>query len=293
MGSINYWMMGLPFLAASLAAADSDLDLLPTKLQLALAQGAIVEQSAPPYLAAGSPQFFADNHEGYVGARGLITLEGVTGLYLNPTSGTMPQGTFTAQHCSAILEQNGDEELQHTAMLGYGVTDWLEVGLLFRVSDLDNDDHAIAAGGPYARLRLIKDESWWPEVSVGLISRNGHERLRKQTLFVTASKWIPLDKEGLFRSVRPHIGFRQIWQDSDVNEANGSILFFAAELEFPFDLFLVSEVSTKDDIFARTPYSIGMQWRPANFVNFSVAGLQTGGEDSISLYFGIGISFGF
>ena len=277
---------------ASIASAQSASEDLPTSLPLTLANVPADGAGSSQPLPDRSP-FFTDNHSGYVGARGLITLEGVTGIYLNPTSGTLPHGQFTAQYCSAVLTQAGDEEIQHTAMLGYGVTDWFEAGMLVRVSDLNNDDQAIGAGGPYARLRLLKDESWWPEVSAGFISRNGKDALMKQTVFITASKLFVIDEQGLFRSVRPHIGFRQIWQDSDVNEANGSIGYLANELEFPFDLYLVGEVSNKDDVFRHTPFSIGVQWRPKNFVNFSVAGIQTGGEDRVSLYFGIGISFGF
>ncbi len=292
MSTLRFGAMAPLLALTSIASAQSAFDEFPATLHLSLANPPAVAEGSPR-VAPDSPQFFADNHPGYVGARGLITLEGVTGIYLNPTSGTLPRGQFTAQYCSAVLTQGGDEEIQHTAMFGYGVTDWFEAGLLVRVSDLNNDDQAIGAGGPYARLRLLKDESWWPEVSIGFMSRNGKDALMKQTVFITASKLFVLDEQGLFRSIRPHIGFRQIWQDSDVNEANGSIGYLANELEFPFDLYLVGEVSNKDDVFKHTPFSIGVQWRPANFVNFSVAGIQTGGEDRVSLYFGIGISFGF
>ncbi len=227
----------------------------------------------------------------YNPGRGLITLEGVTGMFLNPTSGTMPQGTFTAQYCIAILKQNDDEEYQHTAMFGYGVTDWLEVGGFFRISELDNSDHSLGAGGPYVRVRLLKDEEIIPELSVGFISRNGNDALYKQTLFVAASKRIPIDEDGFLRGVRVHLGFRQIWQDEDVNEKDGSIVYVGGEIDLPLDLHIVSEVSSRDDLFNHHPWSIGVQWRPNNRFGLSFAGVQSGNDDRLSLYIGVGVDF--
>lgn len=229
----------------------------------------------------------------YTGGRGLITLEGVSGMFLNPTSGTLPEGTLTAQYCVAILRQNDDEEIQHTAMVSYGVTEWLEVGGLGRVSDLDNVDHDVAAGGPLVRVRLLRDEGWMPEFSVGGYSRMGYDTLERYTLFAAASKYFAIDPEGVIRGVRVHAGFRQFWQDSDVSEANGSIPYIGGEIALPGDLYLVSEVSSKDDVFNYTPFSAGVQWRPSPNFGFSLAAVQTGSEDRLSPYIGIGISFEF
>lgn len=237
--------------------------------------------------------FFASNHDGYVGGRGLITLEGVSGMFLNPTSGTLGKGQFVAQYCAGVLRQGGDDEIQHTAMFAYGVTDWLEVGGFFRVSELNNDHQDLGAGGPLVRVRLLKEDGWIPEVSVGGMSRNGADALTKHTIFVAASKRCVIDEDGIVKSFRTHLGFRQIWQDSDVNEANGSIVYAGIDVEFPFDLYIVSEVSNKDDVFNHTPYSIGLQWRPTTAVGLSIAGVQSGGEDHISLFAGIGITLEF
>ena len=244
-------------------------------------------------MAQDDATYVAADEAAYTGGRGLITLDGISGMFLNPTSGVLPEGTLTAQYCVAILRQNDDEEIQHTAMVSYGVTDWLEVGGFGRVSDLDNVDHSIGAGGPLIRARLLKDDpnGWMPEISVGGLSRIGYENLEKHTLFVAASKHFPLDDDGFFRSFRLHAGFRQIWQDSDVAEANGSIPYIGGEVELPHDLYFVSEVSSKDDVFDHTPMSFGFQWRPAANFGFSAAAVQTGGEDRLSPYLGIGISF--
>ncbi len=249
-----------------------------------------VDQVGPAKRTTG---LLASNHDGYEGGRGLITLEGVSGMFLNPTSGTLGQGQFTAQYCAAVLRQNNDEEIQHTAMFSYGLTDWLEVGAFFRISDLDNSSTNVGAGGPLVRVRLLKDEDWLPEVSVGAMSRNGFDALTKHTVFIAASKRFVIDEDGILKSVRGHIGFRQLWQDSDVNEANGSIGYVGIDVELPYDIYFVSEVSNKDDVFNHTPFSFGLQWRPTTVLGLSIAGVQTGGEDSISFYIGIGATFEF
>jgi hypothetical protein len=231
---------------------------------------------------------FADDHEGYQGGRGLITLEGISGMFLNPTSGTLPARSLTAQYCVAILERNERTEYQHTAMVSYGVFDWLELGVLGRITD-PAENPTVGGGGPLARLRFLKDDGWLPELSAGGMIREGNDRIDKQTVFVAASKRFPF-VENPFRlgSVRLHGGFRQIWQNSEVNEANGSIFYGGVEVEFPYDLWLVGELSNKTDVFNHQPYAFGAQWRPTDVLGLSVAGVQTGGDDQVSLFVGIG-----
>ena len=234
-----------------------------------------------------------DDPEDYVSGRGLITLEGISGMFLNPTSGTLPAGSLTVQHCTAILEKNDDTLYQHTTMASYGLTDWLELGIFGRVNDRPDDLVDLGGGGPLARLRLLKDESWYPEVSVGGLLREGHETVRKRTAFAAASKRIRFEENPILLSLRGHAGFRQLWQDSDVAEANGSVVYGGAELEFPYDVYLVAEISNKEDVFNHQPYAFGAQWRPNQVVGLSVAGVQTGGEDQVSLYVGIGATLNF
>jgi hypothetical protein len=282
-----------------LPALETGWELLPASTLAALLResGAdradVAEPADTATATAESPgaegrRVFGDDERGYEGGRGLITLEGVTGMFLNPTSGTLPARSLTAQYCIAILERNEHTDYQHTAMVSYGVTDWLEVGVLGRITD-PTDAPAIAGGGPLGRLRILSDRSWVPEVSIGGMLRVGNERIDRGTFFTAISKRIPFDENAFgLGSLRLHGGFRQIWQDSDVNEANGSIFYGGAEVEFPYDLWLVGELSNKADVFVHQPYAFGVQWRPTQVLGLSVAGTQTGGEDQISLYVGIG-----
>ncbi len=234
---------------------------------------------------------FAPSGEDYVGGRGLITLEGMTGMFLNPTSGTLNEGQFTVQYCAVLTYKNGGNEVQHTAMASYGVTDWLELGVFGRVTDLANSNTNLGAGGPLVRMRLLKDEDWLPELSIGAMLREGNSRLTKRTLYLAASKRFVVDEEGFLRSVRVHAGVRQIWQDADFNNPRGTIGYIGGELELPHDLFVVGEVSTRSNLVDKTPYSIGIQWRPEQSIGISLAAAQSGGSEDPALYAGIGISF--
>ncbi len=234
---------------------------------------------------------FAPSGSEYIGGRGLITLEGVTGMFLNPTSGTLDEGKFTVQYCAVVTYKDGDNEVQHTAMASYGLTDWLEVGLFGRITDLANSDSDLGAGGPLARVRLLKDQDWIPELSVGAMLREGHGRLTKRTVFLAASKRFEVDDEGFLRSIRVHAGVRQIWQDSEFNNPRGTIGYVGGELELPHQLFVVGEVSTRSNLVDKTPYSFGIQWRPQEHFGLSIAAAQAGASEDLAVYAGIGISF--
>ena len=77
------------------------------------------------------PAVAADKDSGHIiiGGHGNITVEGPTGLFLNPTSGILAEGELIVQYCAAILEDaENNNFIGHNAILSYGVTDWLELG---------------------------------------------------------------------------------------------------------------------------------------------------------------------
>ena len=175
----------------------------------------------------------------YTGGRGLITIEGITGLFLNPTSGTPAKGQLTPQYCVAITEQDHNTQVQHTAMLSYGVTDWLELGVFGRITSLAATDGTVGAAGPLVRVRLLKDEQWWPELAVGALDSEGDGRLTRRTLFTAASKGLALPDSSPIRSVRAHVGVRQLWQDEKFNAEHVTIGYVGGEIELPAHVFVV------------------------------------------------------
>ena len=54
---------------------------------------------------------------------GLVTLAGPSGMFINPTSTTLPQGAFTAQYCFFLPDFDFKETMAHRSMFAYGVTD--------------------------------------------------------------------------------------------------------------------------------------------------------------------------
>jgi|RhiMetdeSRZDD1v2_1073273.scaffolds.fasta_scaffold13391_2 hypothetical protein len=235
--------------------------------------------------------FFTKNDASYSGGRGLITFEGISGMFLNPTSGTLGQGQLTLQYCAAILGESNTTQVTHTAMLTYGITDWLEVGVQGRISDFSDPDRTIGAGGPLLRARLLKDESWWPELSVGGLLREGQADLTRRTLFVAASKGMQITNAGFFRSFRLHGGFRQFWESTAEHEGDASIVYIGGEIELLKYLYFVGEVSNKDDAFAHTPFAFGVHLRHPSGFAFTFSGVQRGNQDHIDPYVGIGFNF--
>ncbi len=58
---------------------------------------------------------------------GNITVEGPTGLFINPTSTGLEAGEFIAQYCVAVLEVNDNNLIGHNAIAsGKAMQDWLD-----------------------------------------------------------------------------------------------------------------------------------------------------------------------
>ena len=261
---------------------------------------------------SGAPKFFANNEGAYNGGRGLITASGPTGMFLNPTSGTLTKGAISAQVFGSIIKPistlptGGQDQFgYYNGLLGYGVTDWLEVGGLMQVVDRSNnaDQQTVAAGGGYVRVRVLKDQGLFPEVSVGGMFFEGNEMLDRQTLFTALSKRVDISDTGFFRGFRLHVGGRYYWQKdhSELGFKNWTTLaqrgdsaavgYVGAELELPKHLFLVSEIQSRETGDQRQPFSVGFQFRHPEGFGLSVALLRPGLQEGMTAYIGIGINF--
>lgn len=231
--------------------------------------------------------------EVYYGARGLITLSGPAGMFINPTSGTLAQGKYTFQYC--LFWPNRDTDVVgHGWLLGIGVTDWLEVGAVANLADrnanFDDEEFAI---GPQVRVRLLRDQEWWPEISVGGYSRWGSHALNEIDAYIALSKRFIVSERGFVRSVAMHGGYRHTWFDNDAPVGDTPNFYSGLEIEFPYRIYLIGEISSKDNNVARKqPFAVGLQCRLPG-VALTVAALNTGKTDRVGLYSGIGISFGF
>lgn len=231
--------------------------------------------------------------ESYEGGRGLITLEGPSGMFINPTSGTLPEGHGTVQY-AIFLPDNNTDVVGHGISASYGITDYGEIGVTGNFIDVDNDfiDDEFTAAGPYARLRLSKDEGVVPEVSIGAYSHFGDDELESHAGFLAAYKRLPIDDNGFLRSVGVHGGAKHLWIDDDANPDDTSFAGYGGvELEIPCRIYIVGEVQTKDsDFHDDIPYSFGVQWRAAG-ISMSLAGIQNGSTDDPGFYYGIGGDF--
>lgn len=228
----------------------------------------------------------------YYGARGLITLSGPSGMFINPTSGTLPEGKFTLQYC--LLWPNRDTDVVgHGWLLGYGVKDWLEVGLVANLVDrnaaIDDEEFGI---GPQVRVRLLRDQEWWPELSVGGYGKYGSPVLQETALYVVASKRLIINPDGFFRSAALHAGYRHVWRDDVAMVDNSPFFYVGGELEFPYRIYAVGEFSSEDKSTNQNPWAVGLQCRLPG-VALSVAALQNGSTHRVGLWTGIGITFGF
>jgi hypothetical protein len=261
-----------------------------------------------PKMMANAP---APHDPNYKAGRGLVTLSGMSGMFLNPTSGTLDEGQLTAQYCLVVDHFNLNSVVGHGLMVTYGVKDWLEVGVFGNVAEIDGFDrrwfnNAVAVVGPIARVRLMKETATMPELSIGGMYLDGGSQgdlLYRAEAFLAASKHWELNPDGFCRSFRLHAGTRYFTRSETPNVFPKSVLgsndswliYGGAEVEFPYNIFLVGEISTNNINYVATknlPYGVGFQWRPTGVLGLSLGyvdpqftGLHNG------LWFGIGLNF--
>jgi len=252
-----------------------------------------IREAIPPWSATDWHEALS-NPKGYRGNRGNVTAQGMSGMFLNPTSGTLDQGQFTLQYC--VLFSDKPDFTGHGILASYGLTDYLEVGVFALLADIRGAvDRLATVVGPEARFRLLKDEDWMPEVSIGGIYLDGNsfsDRNARSEVVGMISKRVPLWEEGFLRSSTLHGGLRQIFRSenppgTDRSEAVG---YFGGEVEFPFDVHFVGEISTVDQgIGNRVPWAVGGQWRPNNVFGISLAAVRNGNMSKVGIFIGIAV----
>ena len=230
-------------------------------------------------------------------SRGLVTLEGPSGMFLNPTSATLPQGTFASGYCFVLTNQDTDI-LGHHMFFSYGVRDWLELGVVADMFNLNSSggvregipEGSYGTGGPMARVRLLRDRESWPEISVGAYSKWGTDKFDSSNVYVALSKTVPIDEKGFLKAVTFQGGFRESWLEAP--DRNTNRFYGGVEMQLPHNFYLIGEVTQfakKKDQF--TPWAGGIQWRGRRF-GLTAAIVQSGDDDPPSIYLGIGAGLG-
>jgi hypothetical protein len=231
----------------------------------------------------------------YEAGRGLLTIQRPSGVVINPTSATLPEHAFTAQYCFFLPNNDSKPWMTHGAMIAYGVTDWLEVAGLFAARTEEVVDDYLS-GGVLVRARILKDEGFVPQFSVGYYSFHGD--IENYNAFAAIYKRCPIgDESGFVKSVGFHAGIRETWIEDGpaVDKSDRPVGYVAVEIQLPARFYLVGEVSTDDkDLGDRTPYGFGVQWR-AGGINITTAFTEVGanGITEPSFFFGIGTQYTF
>ena len=226
-------------------------------------------------------------------SRGLITLEGPSGMFINPTSATLPQNEFILNYCVLFFDTDTDV-VGHGILLSYGVRDWLEIGFVGNLLDINSPgppsrEDTFVVGGPMARIRLLRDREWWPELSVGCYVKWGSPAFNNANAFVAISKTIPIDEKGFLKTVTFQGGFREAWLDDSAAVSNVNRVYGGLEVQLPWRLFLIGEVTQRAPLPGgprEIPYAAGIQWRGRNF-GCSLAALQDGTQSRPGIYFGV------
>lgn len=241
--------------------------------------------------------FFSSNPDDYVGAQGLISLQGTRGTFLNPTSGTLGQGQFTLQYCVLLADQKAPNSdlTGHGILVSYGIFDWLEIGGFYNFAAIRARDDIIEVFGPTLRARVLRETEHLPEISIGGVYFDGDadsDGLSRQEAYAVASKQFIIDEDWWLQSFRLHGGVRQVWKhDAPAAVADvGTVGHGGVELMMPYGFSLIAEGNTQDDVFGpRTPWAYGVQFKPVGgILGLSLGRVQNGGLNRPAIYIGIG-----
>jgi hypothetical protein len=258
---------------------------------LGLALALIVSATTAGRAETADPSVAGDRGYSNIASIGLITTLGPTGLFQNATSGIAPKYAFSVESCMGFKENNGDHFQANGLLVTYGVTDWLEIsGFGLLVSGLDpttTGDSELIAGSFNARARVLRETDGLPEVTVGGIASFGDDPLVAHSLYLATSKGFALSDGDFMRGIRLHAGIRETWP---VHAQDITTAFVGLELEVVKNLYLIGEVNTRDDSFAKTPWSAGFQYKSSSF-GFSAAVMQAPNETRETYYVGIGVSY--
>jgi len=244
---------------------------------------------------------------GTPGSRGVITYSGMTGLFLNPSSGTPAKGSITTQACIGDYSW-GDTKLSGLGgIVTFGVSDRLEIGWTHYQYTHTSIGQSHAVSGPHARLRLIPETRRTPEVSIGGIVLRGHLLHQRDDWFLAASK--RLSPESARHGFRLHLGIRgqtlnggkirehyvaakKPWY-KPMAESHTTIGYTGLEYALSQAVSLVGEVSTRGgDVYKKTPWAAGFQYKkPGQNFGCTLSLAQPGYLDNPGVYFGIGINF--
>lgn len=233
--------------------------------------------------------------------RGVITIDGIPGMFLNPTSGTLKKGEISFQACISTQDWVGDDVRWKGAFAAYGVSNRFELG--FSHAGLDNrtDGKVVDANGPALRYRFMDEAvSGW-EGSIGAFWRPGSDYVERTGGNLAFSRKI--GTAGHNREVRLHLGVRTFKQDGwwigkwlgsqqiSLAKDNATLVYGGVELQLPGHLSAIAEVSSTGNYYTKTPWAVGLQYKMGGGFGCSIGAVQPGYAKSAGFFFGIGINF--
>ena len=227
-------------------------------------------------------------------SRGLVTSEGPSGMFINPTTATLTQGTWAFGYCSVLTNQDTDILGNHM-FISYGAR--LARARCGR-SHAQRDHRR--PGATQGRLRHRRTDGPSPLAPRRRqLARNKYRRLCddgdrrvgfQERLPRWVSKTVPIDEKGFVKTVTFQGGFRESWIEAP--DRNTNRFYGGVEVQLPHNIYLIGEVtqfSHRKDEF--TPWAAGIQWRGRRF-GLTAAIVQSGDDDPPSIYLGIGGGLG-
>ena len=219
-----------------------------------------------------------------------VTVEGPRGMFINPTSETLKEGDFAGSVCGAAIAGDSNYTTTYGQSLSYGVSESIEFGGVGLYMSGDPDQE-VEAFGPQLKVRVLEEQDVLPELSLGGYMYFGDNVAEYNAAFMALAKRFVIADKGIVRAVTTHVGLRGAWFDNDAINDNALIGYAGLEIGLPKHLALIGEISTKDDLYNKMPWSFGIQAKHPDGIALSLAAVQPGFANEPAVFIGVGINF--
>lgn len=214
---------------------------------------------------------------------GNITVEGPSGMFLNPTADERPANTLLPQACWLHQDLGPGSFNGVLGMTSYTLPSRTEVGGLVFVADFPGGNSETAVGG-FVRQILIHDNGRRPSVAVGGVLLQG-DPLTRKSLFAALRKRVTPERAAI--PIYADVGAKWVFAaDNDDATVYGGV-----EVGLLDSLSLVGEVAHRTKFEVKTPYAAGIQYTWNERLGLSLAAVNPGNGGDTGLFFGIGYAY--
>ena len=222
-----------------------------------------------------------------IGTAHAQTLYGPGGLFIHPTAFTLSAHSLTASASWFSQKIEGSRASEWVPLgLSYGVTDRLEVGVLY-VDRLASTGLRRGSGGLFLRDQLVSETAGRPAIALSASYLGSDVKLAS----ASASAGYHFRSRGHTVLIGDG-GVQWGWRGDDVPSGSAVSFFVGAEAPLKYGVSLIAEYGTRFSFDYKESSALGVMWRSRSGVSVAAGYVNVGRSSSNRFFVGVGIPIG-